>query len=192
MSLVGWLNRVTKEVSTLVQSGRRLFSRGKRASAPPMPACSRVKAPATRPSTELEVVNHVTRLIGDLELSFGPISQIATEVRSHGRSRADILLLGNDLISIEAKLSDWRRAFGQAVLNTTVVDRSYIAMWSGYIGRALIDAAERHGIGVIEVHPEGLEIVVKATAGQPDSVAREAVLTRLSQRSIDDLGGGLT
>jgi hypothetical protein len=43
----------------------------------------------------------------------------------------------------------------------------------------LIAQAEEHGIGVIEVHADGLEIVVKAEPGSPDTTARARALERL-------------
>lgn len=145
------------------------------------PAVRRARIQAPRPATELEVVAEILRHVQDLEPSLGSIQRVASEIRTHGRSRADILLLANDLVSIEAKLSDWRRALGQAALNVTVVDRSYVAMWAGRISHSLTEMAEEHGIGVIEVHPDGLEIVVKAIPGSPDATARAKVLQRLEE-----------
>lgn len=152
--------------------------------APAEPMVQATGAPVTakvpRPTTEAEVVAQVVRLVRDLEPALGHVRQIATEVRSHGRSRTDVMILARDLVAVEVKLSDWKRAFGQAVLNTTVVDASYVAMWSGYISLALVDAAEEHGIGIIAVHPDGLKVVVPARTGTPDPAAKAAVLERLA------------
>ena len=143
---------------------------------PPV-AQERVGVP--RPGTEQEMVNHILRHIVDLEPGVGSIKRVAREIRTHGRSRGDVLLLADDLVAIEAKLSDWKRALGQAALNLTVVDRSYVAMWSGHVPPSLLVSAEEHGIGVVEVSSDGLQIVVRSIAGTPDPTARCIVLQRL-------------
>src|SRR5262245_135661 len=83
--------------------------------------------------TESELVRSMLRRLN----AEWPIRACAVEVRSHGRSRADVCVrirdiyasFGSDLIvGIEAKLSDWRRALRQAVLNQCAVDGSFIAM----------------------------------------------------------------
>jgi hypothetical protein len=142
-----------------------------------------------RPATEFEVVAQIVKHAVELEAHIGPIQLVGLEVRTHGTSRADVLIFASDLVAIEAKLTDWNRALGQAVLNTTVVDQSYVAMWAGYIAPGLLKAADEYGVGVIAVHDDGLEILVKAGAGTPDATARAVVLDRLSRSSRSDAGG---
>jgi hypothetical protein len=134
-----------------------------------------------RPASESEVVDRILQHVRQIVEPARDL-QVATEVRTHGRSRADVLVLADDrLIAIEAKLSDWRRALGQAALNQSVADLSYVAMWAGRIPAALLEHAEKEGIGVIAVSVDHLALVVSASAGRPDQTARRACQVRLHE-----------
>ncbi len=139
----------------------------------------------SRPLTEVDLVVQILGHVRDLEATFGEINGTGMEIRTHGRSRADILLLADDLVAVEAKLTHWKRAVGQAVLNTTVVDRSYVAMWGGQLPHGLVNAAREYNLGLIAVHQDGLEEVVRAEPGCPDPTARAWVLQRLAQDIAD-------
>lgn len=134
---------------------------------------------APRPATEQQVVAIIIDHLDDLVADVGTIHQFGAEVRTHGRSRADVLLRADHVVAIEAKLSDWRRALGQAVLNTSVVDRSYVAMWEGRIPAILLVEAKKYRVGVIAVSHHRLYIVVPAGYGSPDVTARATLLARL-------------
>src|SRR5207249_2550505 len=122
------------------------------------------------PTTEAAMVRI---LVEQLAVLFGEPTVICEEVRSHGRSSADVCALIDDsLVALEAKRTDWQRALGQAALNKHVVDRSYIALWAGRIPAAATIAAAEHGVGIVSVHPDGLSLVVPAQPAHPDTAVR--------------------
>jgi hypothetical protein len=136
-------------------------------------------ASSRRPSTEADMV----RLLVESMQRIAGTASLLVEVRLHGRSRADIVAeMNGEVVAIEVKRTDWRRAVAQAVLNRYVVDRSYVAIWSSGVGPDVIDEARRRGIGVISLDDGGLEIVEGAPRAQPDAGLREALRQRLSER----------
>lgn len=144
-------------------------------------------APSPRPATEAEIVARIVEHLGDLVGSASSL-HFAAEVRTHGRSRADVLVLADDdLVAVEAKLTDWRRALGQAALNQSVVDLSYVAMWQGRTSPDLLTHAAAEGIGVVGVSPGGLSVLVSPRRGRPDPTVRSALVARLHETAD---GGG--
>jgi hypothetical protein len=132
------------------------------------------------PKTEAEMVQALVAHLGKL----GDMSAFGVEVRLHGRSRADVCaVIGGDLIAIEVKRTDWRRALGQAALNRFCADRSYIALWSGRVPAAVIEEAARHGIGVLGIGEADLEILGPAPAAKPDPVLRSRLREALLEGS---------
>ncbi len=103
----------------------------------------------------------------------------ACEVRSHGRARTDLLFLdGAELVGVEVKRADWRRAVAQAVLNRYCFDRSYIALWSTVISDAVIAEARHRGIGVLSVSRQAVHVVEEAAKARPAPALRERVLAQ--------------
>src|SRR5437879_951398 len=89
--------------------------------------------------TEEAMVIALTRSIHRM---FGRRADHATEVSAHGRSRTDIcVFVDGQLIAIEAKLSNRRRAIGQAFFNRYYADQSYIAVLERHITHALTEDA---------------------------------------------------
>lgn len=130
------------------------------------------------PTTEAAMVRIIVDGLAGL---FGEPTVICEEVRSHGRSRADVCaLIDGSLVALEAKRTDWQRALGQAALNKHVVDRSYIALWSGRIPPAATAAAMEYGVGVVAVHPGGLSVVVPAQPTSPDAHVRARIIDQMS------------
>jgi hypothetical protein len=106
----------------------------------------------------------------------------ASELRTHGRARADIaLLVDSDLIAIEAKLGDSHRAIAQATLNRFWFDRSYVALWFETISRGVEAEARRHGIGIIAVHPDTIVVHRKAPLSRASRSMRKQVLSNLEE-----------
>jgi len=133
---------------------------------------------APLPKSEAEMVAALVSRLGDL----GDVTAAAAEVRLHGRSRADICaIVGGELVAIEVKRFDWRRAIGQAALNRLCVDQSYIALWTGRVPRGAVVEAARHGIGVIGISVAALELVLPAGPATPDSIVRERLLKALEE-----------
>ncbi len=133
-------------------------------------------APNWRPTSEEELValllQHLSRLLGRRQ-------RIACEVRTHGRARTDVCMLDQgELVAIEVKLSHWRRAIGQALLNTYYADRSYIALWDDAVSDVVVQSALIRGIGVIGVGRTDAKVVSEAPIGCPDEALRARVLAR--------------
>jgi hypothetical protein len=135
------------------------------------------RAGAPIPTTEKEMVEVLVSTIGS---HFAPL-RFALEVRSHGRSRADMILwVDEELIAVEAKRLDWKRAIFQAVLNRYCVDRSYVALWDSYVTAEVLSDARTWGLGVLSVGPSRLEIVQAAPATTPDRILRGTLLENLT------------
>lgn len=127
------------------------------------------------PMTELQLVDLLLTNASHLGADIA-----GREVRSHGRARTDVVLLvGGEVVGIEVKKNDWRRAIAQAVLNRYCVDRSYIALWSDRIADPVVTEASAWGIGVISITREGVEIISRAPRAQPERELRETVLEQL-------------
>jgi hypothetical protein len=102
---------------------------------------------------------------------------VRAEVPSHGRARTDLILWdGECLIGIEAKLKDWGKAIGQAVLNKQCVDQSYLAMWSSAISDAVLSEAARFGVGVMALSELGMRIVLQADHERPIPELRDRLI----------------
>jgi hypothetical protein len=60
------------------------------------------------------------------------------------------------------------------------VDESYIALWAGRIPAAALQAAAHHGVGIVAVSADRLDVAVPARRWIPDRGVR--------QRMIDSIG----
>lgn len=120
----------------------------------------------------------VTALTASVVGLFGKQANHATEVSAHGRSRTDVCVLaGGLLIAIEAKLSNRRRAIGQAVFNRFYADRSYIAVLDRYVTDELTNEARHWELGILAVSQTGVEIALPAPIGSPDTELRARVIS---------------
>ncbi len=124
--------------------------------------------------TEAAMVIALTASVARL---FGKHANHATEVSTHGRSRTDVCVLAGDLlIAIEAKLSNRRRAIGQAVLNRYYADRSYIAVLDRHITVELTNEARHWELGILTVSRTGVAIALPAPISSPDAQLRARVI----------------
>lgn len=144
----------------------------------------------TRPSstdphrpTEADLVADLVRLLRRQ----WPLRALALEVRSHGRCRTDACFLVRDvgacpplLVGVEAKLFDWARAVAQATMNRYAVDLSYVALPGARVSAALLEDARRHGVGVLAVGRDRLEVAQPAVPNATDPVLRTRVLSQLT------------
>jgi len=72
---------------------------------------------------------------------------------SSSRKRIDIVTLRNQkLVSIEVKISNWKKALQQAYTNLYVADYSYVALWHKTIPNVDTSLFENLGIGILEVN----------------------------------------
>ncbi len=121
----------------------------------------------------------VERLIAGLPS--GDVESVALEVRSHGRARTDVVLMFcGEVIAIEAKVTDWRRALGQAVLNQYCADRSYVALYDKNLSDAVLEAALGFGVGVIAIGESHCRVVGNARRNAPIASLRRKLLTSLA------------
>jgi len=123
------------------------------------------------------MVGHMLPNIAD---RFGA-THLGLEVRSHGRSRTDVVFVaGDEVIGVEVKMTDWRRAIFQALLNRYCVDRSYIALWTGRVTTGVLTEAHEWGVGVLAISATSIEIVQPAPANQPEAVLRDRIRAALA------------
>jgi hypothetical protein len=119
----------------------------------------------------------VAALTGSVVGLFGKHANHATEVPAHGRSRTDVCVLAGDLlIAIEAKLTNRRRAIGQAVFNRYYADRSYIAVLDRYVTDDLTNEARQWKLGILAISNSGVAIALPAPLGSPDAELRARVI----------------
>lgn len=134
--------------------------------------------PTKMPSSEASLVDALTEHIETLWAD----PEYVLEMRSPGGGRADITVLSKGHVySVEAKLTNWRRAIGQAVLNRYWSNRCYIALWHTKVGPSVKTEARRHGLGVISVSPSGAKMVVGAQLAQPRAHLKGQVRKAISE-----------
>lgn len=78
------------------------------------------------------------------------------------KTRKEIKAATNDLIAIEAKLSDWKAGFVQAVRYKQYANQSYLAISADHIKDVNKAMLFENGIGLMSVSLDGLEIVLNA------------------------------
>lgn len=81
------------------------------------------------------------------------------------RKKIDVLFVPcgqGPWISVELKISNWKRALWQAAVNTELADKSYVALWESSIDRALANRAlfESYGVGIISVSRQGASFIL--------------------------------
>ena len=86
-------------------------------------------------------------------------------IPDNSRREIDVICLEKcacpEIIAVEVKVKDWRRALRQSFKRMFYVDRCYIALLADYIKDVDLDKVNRHGIGLIAVDGYA-EIVMKA------------------------------
>jgi hypothetical protein len=119
----------------------------------------------------------IVALTASIRRLFGKAADHATEVGAHGRSRTDICVFaGGQLIAIEAKLSNRRRAIGQAFFNRYYADQSYIAVLDRHITDELTESARQWELGILAVSLKGAIIALPAPTSTPDVDLRARVI----------------
>lgn len=84
-----------------------------------------------------------------------------------GRKKIDLVCVEqavpNSIISIELKISDWRKALWQASINRQLAHRSYVAIWHEYVHRAKkeYDLFVSYNVGLIAVYSDKAEILIE-------------------------------
>lgn len=86
----------------------------------------------------------------------------------HYEKRIDLAVVdskSSEVWAIEAKSTNWIRAFSQAVVNLAAADRSYIAIYNLYAHRVKKDLIGAYGIGLIAVGTRWGDVELLVEAG---------------------------
>jgi len=81
------------------------------------------------------------------------------------RKRIDLVFVerqSSRTITVELKISNWKRALWQATVNFQVSQQSYVALWHQYVHRAQrnSDLFAAYGVGIIAVSSDGARFVL--------------------------------
>ena len=97
---------------------------------------------------ETHVINQLMRNCYDKGLHY------RTEVPLY-RSKIDMVTVNpdnNQVVAIEAKISNWYRALQQATSYSMCADKVYLALWHKFVHRVDVDMLDRYGIGLLSVN----------------------------------------
>lgn len=88
----------------------------------------------------------------------------------------------SEVVAVEVKVKDWKRALRQSFKRLFYVDRCYIALSASYVERIDLDMIGKYGIGLISVDGKA-EIIMKARkSDKVISWRREMLLNDLTAR----------
>lgn len=88
-------------------------------------------------------------------------------------------MLNADIVAIEVKRTDWRRAVLQAMLNRYCADRSFIALWASQLTDDVIEEARHSGVGVLSISVAALRMLSTAPLSAPDPEIRMRLRAQL-------------
>ena len=88
------------------------------------------------------------------------------------------------IISIEAKLFDWKGGFYQALRYKAYSHKSYLAISKEFAHRVDRDLLNKHNIGLIIVSPEKVDISIKAIKEEPSNAIAHAYLAEKMAYSL--------
>jgi len=96
---------------------------------------------------------------------------ILGEVCNIGNCLADLVawFADGDMVAVELKVSDWRRALAQAARNRWHVDYSWVGMAEEYVAPAArnLPAFEEAGVGLVAVGTESARVILEARRVAP-------------------------
>jgi len=103
------------------------------------------------------------------------------------------LITGNEVIAIEAKLSDWKRALYQACRYKLFADLSYVVLDSTHTISAIknLDSFRKFGVGLACIDTRGnIDIILEAPKQEPTSnrlktIANEILLESVLVTNLD-------
>jgi hypothetical protein len=129
-------------------------------------------------SKEAVLVNAALRYIKQLEGARSPHAEVAIL----GRSADLAFLLGGDLVTVECKVADWRKAIRQARDHKIVADFAYICLCWRKLTESLLAATSSEGIGVVlwNERDDTFEVAIPARRSErPWLVVRQDIIGRL-------------
>ncbi len=89
-----------------------------------------------------------------------------------------------NLISVEAKLKDWKSGFYQALRYKFFSHKSYLAYPEQYIHRVDLNLLKEHNIGLISVGQDTIQFIFKPKAEKPKDVTSYFFLSELFAKEI--------
>jgi hypothetical protein len=97
----------------------------------------------------------------------------------------DLCNIPSEIVAVEAKLSRWKDALGQAIQYRRYADRAYVALPMTRATCALdgIKEFERHGVGLLGVFRGSLITLIEARSATQHDWRRDFVYSRLLPRS---------
>jgi hypothetical protein len=132
-------------------------------------ALDNVTSPSADFRTETDLVGRIIRYLRGRKTPWGRV-QILTEW-DYRSGITDILARTSrkEVIALEAKLSDWRRAIYQAYRNTTFARRSYVVLPERVARRAEKnpDVFGNYGVGLCACGDRGLSVLIEAHNSEP-------------------------
>jgi hypothetical protein len=133
------------------------------------PAVHNVRSRSTGFRSEAELVDQIVRVLGGRNTPWGRV-QILTEW-DYRSGVTDILVRTNqkEVIALEAKLIDWRRAIYQAYRNTSFASRSYVVLPSRVAMRAAgnPNMFGNYGVGLCACDNGHLSVLIEAHTSAP-------------------------
>lgn len=119
--------------------------------------------------TEAELVDVFVRRLQAGRTPFGSV-QVMREW-DHKSGSVDVLVRDRDqeLVAIEAKLADWKRAFRQAYRSTAYANRVFVLLPTQVVHRALRDEEEfrYRGIGLCSFDGRCVKVIIEAIVQEP-------------------------
>jgi hypothetical protein len=94
-----------------------------------------------------------------------------------------------DLYSVEAKLSDWKKGFYQALRYKNYSHKSFLAISYEYAHRVDNDLLKTNNVGLISVFPDKIEIVINPHKREPDNTtafyySSESFVARMRKNQV--------
>jgi len=89
-----------------------------------------------------------------------------------------------NLISVEAKLKDWKSGFYQALRYKFFSNKSYLAYPEHYIHRVDLNFFRKHKNNLISVGHDGIQFIFKPKAERPQDVTSYFFLSELFAKEI--------
>ncbi len=93
------------------------------------------------------------RIVDVLVAYMSKTHTVGTEIR-HYEKRIDLVAIdtdGDQIITVEAKLENWKKAIGQAIVNLVAGQKAYVGMYSKNAHRVDIKLLDEYGIGLISI-----------------------------------------
>jgi hypothetical protein len=119
--------------------------------------------------TEAELVDRIVRFLNGRKTPWGPVQTLTEWDYRSGITDILARTKRNEVIALEAKLTDWRRAIYQAYRNTTFALRSYVVLPERVASRAekSVEMFTNYGVGLCACADHKLSVLIEARNSEP-------------------------